>query len=280
MCRQSVFLAKLLGCSLSLVAVPTTFAHANACAIDFSVGTCAVSAVGGLDAANQAVASTQINLDTQTAFGSSLASSAGGATGLSATAGAFADFGVLRATALAQSAAPGPIAFIDGSAGAQFLDRGTVTSNNNIFDGNVDILLTFTLEGTSVGTAGLGPNLAGVAVGNSFFNLTGSRAVTFTVGQTVDFLAFLTVDATASSFSPLSSADYGHSLHVFFDAPDGFTFTAASGHNYSSAAVEGSVPEPSTWTMMILAFCGLGFMAYRRKTTLQLSSPIPLAGRR
>jgi choice-of-anchor C domain-containing protein len=27
----------------------------------------------------------------------------------------------------------------------------------------------------------------------------------------------------------------------------------------------GAVPEPSTWAMMILGFCGLGFMAYRRK---------------
>jgi hypothetical protein len=27
----------------------------------------------------------------------------------------------------------------------------------------------------------------------------------------------------------------------------------------------GSVPEPSTWAMMILGFAGVGFMAYRRK---------------
>jgi hypothetical protein len=27
-----------------------------------------------------------------------------------------------------------------------------------------------------------------------------------------------------------------------------------------------AVPEPSTWAMMILGFCGLGFMAYRRKS--------------
>jgi hypothetical protein len=26
-----------------------------------------------------------------------------------------------------------------------------------------------------------------------------------------------------------------------------------------------AVPEPSTWAMMILGFCGIGFMAYRRK---------------
>jgi PEP-CTERM motif len=29
--------------------------------------------------------------------------------------------------------------------------------------------------------------------------------------------------------------------------------------------VTSAVPEPSTWAMMILGFCGLGFMAYRRK---------------
>lgn len=28
----------------------------------------------------------------------------------------------------------------------------------------------------------------------------------------------------------------------------------------------GAVPEPSTWAMMILGFCGVGFMAYRRKS--------------
>jgi hypothetical protein len=26
-----------------------------------------------------------------------------------------------------------------------------------------------------------------------------------------------------------------------------------------------AVPEPSTWAMMILGFCGLGFMVYRRR---------------
>jgi hypothetical protein len=26
-----------------------------------------------------------------------------------------------------------------------------------------------------------------------------------------------------------------------------------------------AVPEPSTWAMMLLGFCGLGFVAYRRK---------------
>ena len=29
-----------------------------------------------------------------------------------------------------------------------------------------------------------------------------------------------------------------------------------------------SVPEPSTWAMMILGFFGIGFMAYRRKNSI------------
>jgi hypothetical protein len=32
----------------------------------------------------------------------------------------------------------------------------------------------------------------------------------------------------------------------------------------------GSVPEPSTWAMMILGFFGVGFMAYRRKSQTSL----------
>jgi hypothetical protein len=34
----------------------------------------------------------------------------------------------------------------------------------------------------------------------------------------------------------------------------------------SVAFLASAVPEPSTWAMMILGFCGLGFMAYRRKS--------------
>ena len=31
-------------------------------------------------------------------------------------------------------------------------------------------------------------------------------------------------------------------------------------------ALTATVPEPSTWAMMMLGFAGLGFMAYRRKS--------------
>lgn len=43
----------------------------------------------------------------------------------------------------------------------------------------------------------------------------------------------------------------------------------------ADTAVASAVPEPSTWAMMILGFCGVGFMAYRSKqngTALHLAS--------
>jgi PEP-CTERM motif-containing protein len=33
-----------------------------------------------------------------------------------------------------------------------------------------------------------------------------------------------------------------------------------------------AVPEPSTWAMMILGFCGIGFMTYRRKNQMALNA--------
>jgi hypothetical protein len=49
----------------------------------------------------------------------------------------------------------------------------------------------------------------------------------------------------------------------------GYTFTDTANSQLSSSgtivATISAVPEPSTWAMMILGFCGLGFMAYRRK---------------
>jgi hypothetical protein len=32
-----------------------------------------------------------------------------------------------------------------------------------------------------------------------------------------------------------------------------------------------AVPEPSTWAMMILGFCGLGFMTSRKKSALRFA---------
>jgi hypothetical protein len=44
--------------------------------------------------------------------------------------------------------------------------------------------------------------------------------------------------------------------------------------NFPNGEIRGflhAVPEPSTWAMMLLGFCGLGYMAYRRRSHLSLA---------
>jgi hypothetical protein len=49
---------------------------------------------------------------------------------------------------------------------------------------------------------------------------------------------------------------------------DGILYPATTANSLTIAVA--AIPEPSTWAMMILGFCGVGFMAYRRKTTPSL----------
>jgi hypothetical protein len=63
----------------------------------------------------------------------------------------------------------------------------------------------------------------------------------------------------------------GPSYNPFANDTYQFDFTLTGGSLQAPLAVEAfveigsGVPEPSTWAMMILGFCGIGFMAYRSK---------------
>jgi hypothetical protein len=56
--------------------------------------------------------------------------------------------------------------------------------------------------------------------------------------------------------------------------PDQFSisFISLAPPGTYSVQIASAVPEPSTWAMMIFGFCGLGFMAYRRKNKLSLTA--------
>jgi hypothetical protein len=65
----------------------------------------------------------------------------------------------------------------------------------------------------------------------------------------------------ASSYSPVA-------VEIIADGSDAHV----GGFDILNGSILAAVPEPSTWAMMILGFCGLGFMAYRRKDKLALSA--------
>jgi hypothetical protein len=117
-----------------------------------------------------------------------------------------------------------------------------------------------------------------------------------TGGQT-GLTALLTVSngANTTSFDPLSSLlgnttnpvgaqqnsenlTFGFLSGLNFDPTALTTYTFdltlrnAAGGVVSDVEIEvAAVPEPSTWAMMILGFCGVGFMAYRKKSTLRFA---------
>jgi hypothetical protein len=110
------------------------------------------------------------------------------------------------------------------------------------------------------------------------FDYTGdtfSLLVSFTLPSTTPAGELVTANLSGTVVNKSSSG-----ITIDFDnTPHAFTFSGGSGFLTvndisllapgSSAPVIGTitaVPEPSTWAMMILGFCGLGFLAYRRKS--------------
>lgn len=257
-----VLIGGLLGCATT----PISSAHASFC-INTGPVSCAESSVTGLDTNLNPITSLVSRPDTiLPGGGTATAASAGGSGALLGSAFASAAPGLLRATASSQSSANlSDHGGITTRAEAEFIDVGTV--NSTTFTGTATIQLTYHIDGTSTGAGGIGPAGAFLSVGNQFFDISGIYDLNVTVGAPIGFKAFLSVFADSGSAGSISSsADFGNSLHVFFDVPEGYTFDTLSGHNYSSTLLS-AVPEPSTWAMVVLGFAGVGFMAYRRRNT-------------
>jgi hypothetical protein len=80
----------------------------------------------------------------------------------------------------------------------------------------------------------------------------------------------------------LQGAVTGDGSYAFWDINSGpssvsgsngsSSFPLALSDSFDILGIASPVPEPSTWAMMIIGFCGVGFMAYRRKSRLTLSA--------
>jgi hypothetical protein len=99
---------------------------------------------------------------------------------------------------------------------------------------------------------------------------SGTDAGQFSDGTGVNGLAFAGVtvgsyDEFSQTFATTPGTTYFYSFNVlsFAGNPDGFFVSVTD----ATAAV----PEPSTWAMMIFGFFGVGFMAYRKKSTLRFA---------
>lgn len=97
-----------------------------------------------------------------------------------------------------------------------------------------------------------------VTIGTVTFNLlsdlAGGSGVQFTNGV----LSAITAGPVISSGADLSVSN---TTSFYYNGGTGVV-----SYDTVTATLAPAVPEPSTWAMMIPGFCGLGFLAYRRKS--------------
>jgi hypothetical protein len=149
----------------------------------------------------------------------------------------------------------------------------------------------FTVDGVQ-GVAGAfsAPNAANFGATGAFDDKL-SQVLATTAGQTYTISFELAHAATNSAndfsaqfggtpiFSLANAAAFGYTLETFTATAtssstelDFFGRENPSWYSLDNVSVElsNAVPEPSTWTMMILGFAGICFMAYRRKSKMAL----------
>jgi hypothetical protein len=128
--------------------------------------------------------------------------------------------------------------------------------------------------------AGAQASTSGNGVGEVVSSTGFAAGIHFGIGTTINATpvsaALLTTDFTTSidcgnGCGGFGTFHLGVAANVFEDI--NFNPTGGAVEFDQSTAVTSGVPEPSTWAMMILGFCGVGFMAYRRK-----SKPSLMAG--
>jgi hypothetical protein len=111
-----------------------------------------------------------------------------------------------------------------------------------------------TLAGTLTGLGNLAFNSSGQWFAAATFFVTGSQTFTELSAQ------FVVPTGANLPLAPPESSALGSVAFGPFDD------TKNLAPWISLVSIPSAVPEPSTWAMMISGFCGLGFMAYRRKS--------------
>ncbi len=79
-------------------------------------------------------------------------------------------------------------------------------------------------------------------------------------------------DYNIFAITPTPAGNYGFCVSTVEPSCTGSEADNAPKATFTLTTAVSAVPEPSTWAMMILGFCGLGFLAYRRRDKLSLGA--------
>jgi hypothetical protein len=168
-----------------------------------------------------------------------------------------------------------------GTAGVIGLAYGSFTLNN--LSGMSSPFVTDSISGNSANvTAGAGTlnvfiTASGLTAPTSAFFSSFTENV-LSAGVTVQQLTFYDagngIFATTTPLGSTTFSNIGSTVQTsFLDSGPGpysvteeYIITAGLGGGSANSTIVVSVPETSTWAMMILGFLGVGFMAYRNKS--------------
>lgn len=134
----------------------------------------------------------------------------------------------------------------------------TLGDGNHDYSGNFDLAVTFTQPAGASPNPGVFTALFSGSVTNGKGGQTGSALINF--------------DNTPQLFSFLGGTFTLQLNDVAISALN--TDTGLTGLLTLTSSTTGStppVPEPSTWAMMIIGFCSLGFLTYKRKKQAALN---------
>jgi len=138
-----------------------------------------------------------------------------------------------------------------GDNGVAILGDGITQSVATVSGANYQ--LNFGLSGEN-GPGGITTLAVTIGSQTMDFTITSDNSYYFNKPFALTTINYVATSAdTAISFIETATNDGGNNDALI----DGVSFQGPS--------VTSAVPEPSTWAMMILGFCGVGFMAYRRK---------------
>jgi hypothetical protein len=145
-----------------------------------------------------------------------------------------------------------------GSDGVTVSPDGTTVYNTAVAGYNIATgLQTYGPVSVPNGPDGMGIISGGALNGDIVVNTNGGEV------YLLDALGNYTLIATGGSRGDFTAPDGNGNL--FLTQTDSVLRLSLEG-----ATIGGSVPEPSTWAMMIFGFAGVGFMAYRRKSKTAL----------
>jgi hypothetical protein len=169
-----------------------------------------------------------------------------------------------------------------GSASVSGLTFGTFTLNT--VSATAPPVTSSLLSGNSLNVAGSSGTLNVFITASGLANLTSAVFSSFTentlpAGYSVQELTFfdqgngifaLTTPLASQNFTSAGTSNNTNFMNPVapYSITEEYIITVAPGAEPGStlnSTIIVSVPEPSTWAMMILGFLGVGFMAYRRK---------------